>query len=532
MVSFSEFAPVLHVTGFLVAIAIYGMLIAMALGARKAGSVSLFPLLAGVLGLVWNLGSLARFGLPELGFPDLPQAVDAVAYAALGFLPAVVVHSILREQSRPAARAVTLAAYGVSATAGIAHFVHVARAGFAPMPEAIHALGPVYGVLLVPLVFLTAGEPVWRRALWMAALALFALSGTELAYHAEGSIALDLVGHHASMLLAFVILYQEYRFALADRFLKRALGLVVLVALALTSYGLVLSPAVPDRARSFVLVALWVLTALGYPWLQRGLDRLVDRWVLQRDGYGALRSELGEAMDSAETSTEVMERLEARLARALNAAGSGWEHQEDSADPHVSFGAHAESAAVVVPTAEPPRYRLVFSRLSEGRRLLDEDARLLEWVAVRAARRIDRLRLVHERYEHELRRQEVEKLATEAELKALRAQLNPHFLFNALTTLGHLIQTAPPRAMETLLTLTDLLRRVLRSSTELTTLDEELSLVTAYLDIERARFEERLEVAFEVPKALRSLKVPPLILQPLVENAVKHGIARTRGGGR
>ena len=123
------------------------------------------------------------------------------------------------------------------------------------------------------------------------------------------------------------------------------------------------------------------------------------------------------------------------------------------------------------------------------------------------------------------------KLATEAELRALRAQINPHFLFNALTTLGYLIQTAPERALQTLLRLTSLLRAVLRSEGEHTTLGRELEVVESYLDIERARFEHRLRVAIDVPASLRGVRVPPLILQPVVENAVKHGISPQRLGG-
>lgn len=146
-------------------------------------------------------------------------------------------------------------------------------------------------------------------------------------------------------------------------------------------------------------------------------------------------------------------------------------------------------------------------------------------------RRIDAIRLSRERYERQLREQEIGKLATEAELRALRAQINPHFLFNALTTLGYLIQTAPDRALDTLMRLTSLLRGVLRSESEFTTLGREIELVESYLDIERARFDERLRVRVDVPAALKSLRVPPLLLQPVVENAVKHGIAPERRGG-
>src|SRR4029077_4183943 len=128
-------------------------------------------------------------------------------------------------------------------------------------------------------------------------------------------------------------------------------------------------------------------------------------------------------------------------------------------------------------------------------------------------------------YEHEIRDQEIEKLATEADLRTLRAQANPHFLFNALTPIDHVIQTAPPCALDTLLRLTSLLRAVLRSEGEYTTLGREMDMVAAYLDIERARFEWRLQTTLDVPPELLSLRVPPLVLQPIVENAVKHGVS-------
>jgi two-component system LytT family sensor kinase len=169
--------------------------------------------------------------------------------------------------------------------------------------------------------------------------------------------------------------------------------------------------------------------------------------------------------------------------------------------------------------------------LTGGRRLLSDELHVLESTAVAVARRIDALRVADERYERERREAEMRRLTTEAELRALRAQINPHFLFNALTTIGYLIQTAPPRAFDTLLRLTALLRGVLRSDGELTTLGRELDIVEAYLDIEHARFEERLTVTIDVPSALRSIPLPSLLLQPIAENAVKHGLAPTAAGG-
>jgi LytS/YehU family sensor histidine kinase len=195
---------------------------------------------------------------------------------------------------------------------------------------------------------------------------------------------------------------------------------------------------------------------------------------------------------------------------------------------------HVESIAalVIVPTSEPPYYAITIANLTGGRRLLSDDLVALEAIAILVARRLDGIRLTAERYEREIREGEIDKLVTEAELRALRAQINPHFLFNALTTIGYLIQAAPTRALQTLMRLTSLLRAVLRSEGELTTLGRELELVEAYLDIERARFEERLDVTIDVPPSLRHICLPPLVLQPLVENAVKHGIAKKQVGGQ
>jgi LytS/YehU family sensor histidine kinase len=156
---------------------------------------------------------------------------------------------------------------------------------------------------------------------------------------------------------------------------------------------------------------------------------------------------------------------------------------------------------------------------------------MIETVVTLAARRIDQLRLLQERYAAQLREEEMLKLTAESELRALRAQINPHFLFNALTTIGYLIDAAPSRAMNTLLELTALLRGVLRSDGEFTTLGRELDLIEHYIKIEQERFEERLVTTVQVPASLRMCRVPALVLQPLVENAIKHGVASSRSGG-
>ncbi|MBL8959503.1 MAG: histidine kinase, partial [Gemmatimonadetes bacterium] len=170
--------------------------------------------------------------------------------------------------------------------------------------------------------------------------------------------------------------------------------------------------------------------------------------------------------------------------------------------------------------------------LPPGRRLLSDDVALLDRVGTMLARRLDAQRVARERHARDLREKEILQLAAESELRALRAQLNPHFLFNALTTIGYLVQAAPERALGTLYRLTDLLRAVIRGPAgDRVPLGEELAIVESYLAIERERFQERLQVVIDVPEPLREAQVPPLLLQPLVENAIKHGISPLRRGG-
>jgi len=134
--------------------------------------------------------------------------------------------------------------------------------------------------------------------------------------------------------------------------------------------------------------------------------------------------------------------------------------------------------------------------------------------------------------EAERRALESQVTAREAELRALRAQLNPHFLFNSLNSINALVGTEPELARRMCESLGDFLRRTLAlGARDAVTLDDELALVDRYLDIERVRFGERCRVTRDITSDARGCQVPPLLLQPLVENAIKHGIAARLEGG-
>jgi hypothetical protein len=132
-----------------------------------------------------------------------------------------------------------------------------------------------------------------------------------------------------------------------------------------------------------------------------------------------------------------------------------------------------------------------------------------------------------------IRREHVARvLAREAELKALKAQINPHFLFNCLNSISALTSIDPAQAREMCIRLSDFLRNTLRLGEKIAIpFGDEIALVRTYLEVEQVRFGSRLRVEQSIEPGCEHCVVPPLLLQPLVENAVKHGVASLMEGG-
>jgi hypothetical protein len=551
-VSSTDLTALVHLAGFTTGVVLYAMLAAMTLRAgasdRTGESINRIPLAAALLGLLWNIGALVIYSQRDFRIGVPPPALVALAFAALGFLPAVVVDSATRPITTAAQRALVLTSYALSVAAGVMQAFGAAH-GAVPFRPALVTLTLGYAVVLVLVALATRRRLGWQRNLSTVALAAFAVSALHLSHDTASpdSPLAALLGHHASLPLVLVILYQDYRFAFADLFLRRALSLVVLVGVAVGLHvwvALPLGAALGGRqgestVATAVHVALWVVTALLYPAIQREVGRFVDGVILGRLDYHHVRDDVALAISRAESPEEILRKTCAVLGPALGARAL--HPRPDDAPPRISHATverpgdareALDHARVHIPSNDPPRYAIEIDGLTDGRRLLSDDVALLESVALIVGRRIDAVRVTQERFDRGLREREIMRLAAEAELRALRAQLNPHFLFNALTTIGYLLKAAPDRALGTLYRLTDLLRAVLRRPpSEVITLGEELDLIESYLAIERERFEERLTVCIDVPSELRGVPVLPLLIQPLVENAIKHGISPLKRGG-
>lgn len=535
-------ASLVNLLGFTVGAALYAMLLTMVVYQRKSAKKAApdFLLLAtAALGLCWNIGELFTFIRRDFAGSEVSPFLTAISFSALGFLPSVVVHSAQNKETKKIW--LTFSAYGLSVFAAVLHFHSAAFYTLAPSNRALQSLTIGAIALIFGLLIFNFRQTLEKKTIWASALLIFAVSALHLSGgNEEKSLFIELVAHQSSLPLALAILYQDYRFAFADLFLKRAVSLILLACVAFSLYVFVAAPLLNyhethdrnDVQAISLILTLWMATALIYPALHRLAVWLVDKILLRRADYAKLQIEIAEEIAKLDSQEKILETICRKLSAALTAKSADWKEVSPSESIAQIVGFTHNQAEIIIPTAESPFYKIYLQNFFGGRRLLSDEIEMLEKTALITARRIDAMRVTDERFEQEIRRQELAQSATEAQLTALRAQINPHFLFNALTTIGYLINAAPEKAFSTLMKLTGLLRGVLSSTKEFSALGAEIHLIQNYLEIEQARFEERLEVEIHIPTDLENLRVPSLILQPLVENAVKHGISKLKNGGK
>ncbi len=558
-----------HPIGFITGAILYAMILVLVLQtprtsvSRNVEGAQVTPLRrlslwTAILGLLWNVGGLASFLLPAVSPDWLNHVLQVTALSALGFLPAVVVHSFLqsgiRQRGRGSRHVLLAGAYTLSAGAAALNILAVIPGTTVIAVEAMSLLAMGFVLLLAVVLAETVRRQGWDHHAGVVTLAVLAAAAMPFSHHQSGEYVwwVELIGHHASLPLALAILYQDFRFAFGDIFLKRALSLIGLVGIAMGLYVGLGAPQFAPRSEQpspfmdGTLIGLWIGTALLYPYLARGVSWVVDTVVLRRPDYEKFQDDVIQEIMRRDTPETILDQCCAMLKPVLSTEEIEWasigpQEREIDGPPYRSLVSSrkpivtrdAPDVIVDIPTVDPPQYCIRIGPLPHGRRLLSDDLYHLESLAHLVSHRITMVRVTHERCAQALREQEIQQLATESELRALRAQLHPHFLFNALTTIGYLIQTSPAKAVDTLMRLTDLLRSVLkRLDKELTTVGHEMDLVQAYLDIEQMRFEDRLTVHIEIPESVREVPIPALIVQPLVENAVKHGIQPSASGGR
>jgi hypothetical protein len=505
----------------------------------RRGSLS-----AAALAFLWNIGSLAVLTHILGSRSDL---LVAFCFSVLSLLPAVLLDLSLNGHFRP----IIVAGYVLSFAAVAMHVWQLTDPSRDYQSKALLLITVGFAGLtcaaLIRLAARTDREKRKRTSRMFAAMcsALLAISFVHFSSrHSAHPWLKELAVHHAGIPLALFVLLQDDRFVLLDafiRFLANAFlaamltfaGIRAASQIASANNNVALGPS-REMLLALGLFLLLIVFALLRTKVQTWLTRAVFRrpeldGAIQRLRTGAAVSrdeseylswaagEIGKFMNADEV------RLEAR--HALPATAEIEDSLEsvpvsDVTGLRRSPGLEWAQALVPLRLSSGDVQYLVLGRRKGGRRYLSEDLKTLNRLAATVVEQIDRLRTA-----------EMQRLVSQAELRALQSQINPHFLFNAFNTLYGIIPREVPDARSTVLNLAEIFRYFLQTEKTFVPLSTEIEIVKAYLEIESLRLGPRLRTDIQIDDAARPALIPILSIQPLVENALKHGIAENPNPG-
>lgn len=470
---------------------------------RRLRRRSAFAAFTGVCAAAFLLNLLLRIA------PAWGAALNVGLDVATGLMPPLLLHLALGEGKR----SLRIAFYAVAAATALAAVCDDVDLISVPYRDQFPAV--VLGAAGALGAVFAQAEPHalgrWYRVLLGLTVAAAAANIADPTVFA--TLASD------QLLLAFfcVTLYYQERLVFFDVLIKR--GVFFMLSLAAVA-GLCRMERLPDPVT--VALSLMPLLLLG-PWADARLGRWIDRtWLRRRYAPHEAERRFARELQLAASEDELRSRAERCLAEVFQG------------EAEVSFGTEPRPAQMGEAMAADlqgqgwarlPARASGIPYMSDDRRLFDSCARTLAVV-------LENMRFREQQRRQQEREQQLRVLASRAELKALRAQINPHFLFNALNAIAGLIPSQPELADQTVEELAHVFRYTLRKSeNEWVPLDEEAGFVSAYLRVEQARFGERLEVRIDVDAAAGSVLIPAMRIQPLVENAVKHGVSAKEGRG-
>jgi two-component system, LytTR family, sensor kinase len=471
---------------------------------RSGQTVRPLPIVSTTLALAFDFFLLSALGFRERD-AYLANAFAALAFGALSLLPAVLLDISLQGNS-PKLR---LAGYLLGATCAALHGAEIFIDNERVHSAALLSLSVGFAVLSVLSIAEHRRRPESPAA---AGYCLLALSLSFLHFLAgahQNNLWTELVLHHAGIPIALVVILEEYRFLLLDAFLRLLTsGALATAAVASIWTGRIW---IAERLRQaqqepFALGLIFVLLAaafLGFSFLRDRAQQWLTSGVFLRPDPQRVEDGIRRLEGNEEAVREAAARLVAAYFRAET-----WRWDDKS------LGGYDAQARVRFLKGDSLHLHL------GGRRFLSEDLETLESFAAAIAREVDRART-----------RELERLMLAAELRALQSQIHPHFLFNALNALYGSIPRAAADARRLVLSLSEVFRYFLTTSKATVRLEDELRIIEAYLEIEKARLGPRLRTELVIEETCLRAEIPVLAIQPLVENAVKHGVAALPGPG-
>lgn len=471
---------------------------------------------AASLAVLWNVGSLGVLAGVSLGWRGT-EWLAGLTFCTLSSLPAVLLRLSLDNELRWFVRV----GYALSSAAVVIQCEALLLARPDDRGVALLLITGGFGTLTAVsagyLIFRRGASGRLSRIVGSMCLFLLAMSFVHLG---SGQPLLawsrELALHHCGIPLALFVLLQDYRFVLIDAFLR---FLVNYLLAALVAWGAIegamalhIIPLLPVSSEViFVLAVCFAL--VGFAVFRNLVQRWLTRVVFRRPGIEGLRQMFQESAGQTRNEGEFLLNASAALAGFLKAE----RHSVIRGDEELP---RWEEAAVPMQFAQGDACTIVLGRRQGGRQYLSEDHEALRLAGAMLAEEVARLREA-----------EVQRLVSGAELRALQSQINPHFLFNSLNALYGIIPRESAAARRTVLNLATLFRYLLQSPQTMVSVADEMQIVEAYLEIEKLRLGTRLRLEMEVAPETLGYRIPSLSIQPLMENAVKHGLAATSEPG-
>ena len=395
--------------------------------------------------------------------------------------------------------------------------------GLRTISDLITAATAVFSILII-IISWRKNDSIFRRRRRYWYLALIGVGFALGQWHSPWSeTVMELI------VLAFVLVtvYYGERLTFFDVFAKR--GLLFFSSLVIvTSYLALILPYLMLRNLGFLISWITALALLpillAMPWLSATLNRWIDRyWLKRRFSVAGAATYFEESLQGTLIEDDLLERAESSLSNIFQSKAC-----IDSGNPDDEAG----DLQTTIPIDQGNWGMVSISPRADGIPFFSEDYDLLKVLARSLGSMLDGQSRRDQMLIQEQREQQLVLSAAHSELKALRAQINPHFLFNALNTIAALIPEKPDQAEQTVEQLAEVFRyTVRRSAREWVSLSEEVEFVRSYLEIEKARFGERLRVRIDLDEEAGHIRIPAMVIQTLTENAVKHGISATRGPG-
>jgi two-component system LytT family sensor kinase len=563
--------------GFAAGTAISVLLLVLTLRAAKVPGTPLANTLFAVCALIWNLGGLAgavaiTLGAHERGAVERTFLAIRFTIAAAWPIPLLAVWkplafhpwqkkgwALLQSLAALSCVAITLSLWAACFGGVSERTLFILKESTSYNATILLCLGIALfrnrlasGTMRLPLIAILTG--VFGTTVSVAL-------GDAFPNYPAFCTVLHVAGEQSTLLIVIGAFFLFTRFRFSDLFIRYTIRVLLATLTAIAIFLLARLPLVvrladraayPDAAQALLGIALAVVLLFAFTYLDKIFATHIERWIFRTPEYRNLVRQISERLARLQAEGEIAVAVEEAARDVLGLEGVfalaiegrprlHW--PEELFDGEIveldcrdtlrdCFTVDGVELLVPIRSAARVNHVLAIAPGPARRGLVTHEVDYLRSVAALYGHRLDSLRLERQTVERQSREAVLQQQVTEAELRALRAQINPHFLFNSLNSIANLIVTNSEQAEAMTIRLAKVFRYVLANSARsVIPLCEEIEFLETYLQIEEARFGSRLVVNIDVDPAIAMEHIPSLMLQPIVENALKHGLGPKPGQG-